>query len=112
MHMNNLHLSPDAQSDLEEIKDYISKELENPKAAVSVVGKITKTMRMLREHALIGSPLSSIADVSSDYRFLVSGSYMVFYRASGKDVFIDRVLYGRRDYLRILLGDDAPAYEI
>ena len=30
---------------------------------------------------------------------------MVFYRVNGADVFIDRVLYGRRDYLRILLGD-------
>ncbi len=110
--MNNLHLSPGTQNDLAEIKAYLAKELENPNAAISVVGKIAKTMRMLREHALIGAPLSSIADVSSDYRFLVSGSYMVFYRASGKDVFIDRVLYGRRDYLRILLGKEAPAYEI
>ncbi len=110
--MNNLHLSPEAQNDLAEIKAYISKELENHNAAISVVGKITKTIRTLREHALMGAPLSSIADVSSDYRFLVSGSYMVFYRASGKDVFIDRVLYGRRDYLRILLGEDAPEYEI
>ena len=30
---------------------------------------------------------------------------MVFYRVSDKDVFIDRVLYGRRDYLRILFAD-------
>ena len=32
---------------------------------------------------------------------------MIFYRVTGKDVFIDRVLYGRRDYLRILFGDIA-----
>ncbi len=108
--MNNIYLSPEARNDLAEIKAYISKELENPKAAVSVISKITKSIRMLQQHALIGAPLSSIADVSNDYRFLVSGSYMVFYRASGKDVFVDRVLYGRRDYLRILLGDDAPDY--
>ncbi len=106
--MNNLYLSPDAQNDLAEIKSYITKDLENPQAAMSVVSKIMKTIRLLRERALIGTPLSSTADVSTDYRFLVSGSYMVFYRASGKDVFIDRVLYGRRDYLRILLGEDAP----
>ena len=62
---------------------------------------------MLQEHALIGVPLSAIADVNSDYRYLISGSYMIFYRVTGKDVFIDRVLYGRRDYLRILFGDIA-----
>ena len=43
--------------------------------------------------------------MESDYRFLVSGNYLVFYRAYGKDVYIDRVLYGRRDYMLILFGD-------
>ena len=60
---------------------------------------------MLRDHALIGTPLSSVADVNGDYRFLVSGNYMVFYRAIGNDIYIDRVLYGRRDYLRILFDE-------
>ena len=105
--MNNLYLSPEAQDDLSEIKAYIAEDLENPQAALSTVTKITKTIRMLQEHALIGVPLSAIADVNSDYSYLISGSYMIFYRVTGKDVFIDRVLYGRRDYLRILFGDIA-----
>lgn len=103
--MNKLHLSPEAQEDLSEIKAYIAEDLENPQAALSTVMKITKTIRMLQDHALIGTPLSAVADVNSDYRYLVSGNYMVFYRVAGKDVFIDRVLYGRRDYLRILFAD-------
>ena len=103
--MNKLHLSPEAQEDLSEIKAYIAEDLENPQAALSTVMKITKTIRMLQDHALIGTPLSAVADVNSDYRYLVSGSYMVLYRVAGKDVFIDRVLYGRRDYLRILFAD-------
>ena len=105
MHMNNLHLSEAAQDDLEEIKTYISKELENPTAALSTVCRITNSIRILRDHALAGAPLSSIANVDNDYRFLVSGNYIVFYRASGSEVYADRVLYGRRDYLRILFGD-------
>ena len=103
--MNKLHLSPEAQEDLSEIKAYIAEDLENPQAALSTVTKITKTIRMLQDHALIGTPLSAVADGNSDYRYLVSGNYMVFYRVAGKDVFIDRVLYGRRDYLRILFAD-------
>ena len=103
--MNKLHLSPEAQEDLSEIKAYIAEDLENPQAALSTVTKITKTIRMLQDHALIGTPLSAVADVNSDYRYLVSGNYTVFYRVAGKDVFIDRVLYGRRDYLRILFAD-------
>ena len=63
--MNNLHLSYEAQNDLSDIKDYIAEDLENPQAAIATVSKITKTIRMLRDRALIGTPLSSIADVDA-----------------------------------------------
>lgn len=58
-----------------------------------------------KEHCLYKrkrTPLSSMEDVDGEYRFLVSGNYMVFYRANGNDIYVDRVLYGRRDYLRVL----------
>ena len=99
--MNNLHLSQEAQRDLAEIKIYIEKELLNPSAALA----ITKNLRILREYANAGTPLSSIADVESDYRFLVSGNYLSFYRTYGNEVYVDRILYARRDYMRILFGD-------
>ena len=103
--MNNLHLSIEAQSDLAEIKAYITQDLENPVAARSTVQKIMKDIRRLREYAFIGTPLSSITGEESDYRFLVTGSYLTFYRVDGHNIFVDRVLYGRRDYLRILFGN-------
>lgn len=53
----------------------------------------------------IGAPLSSVADVVSAYRFLISGSYMIFYRVNDYGVYVDRVLYGRRDYMNILFKD-------
>lgn len=65
---NNVHYSPKARNDLDEIWEYISFELCNPQAAENTVNKI-------------------------------------FYRSIGQDVYIDRVLYGRRDYLRILFSD-------
>lgn len=103
--MNEIRLSPASQADLEEIKAYIAEELENPGAALAVVGRLTKSMRFLQTHALAGAPLSSVADVESDYRFLVSGNYLIFYRAYENTVYVDRVLYGRRDYLRVLFGN-------
>ena len=60
-------------------------------------------MDRLETFAELGAPLSSIANVEEDYRFLVSGSYMIFYRVMGSDVYVDRILYGRRDYLSVLL---------
>lgn len=106
--MSNLTLSADAKKDLADIKRYITENLENPKAALAVLSKITDNIRLLRSHPLIGTPLTAIAKTDSDYRYLVSGNYMVFYRVTGHEVYVDRVLYGRRDYLNALLGDTSP----
>lgn len=103
--MNNLHLSPEAQNDLMDIKNYITEELKNPQAAIDTVNKITSSIRLLRDHGHIDAPLSSVAIIDSDYRFLVSGNYLVFYRANDNDIYIDRILYGRREYLRILFDE-------
>ena len=103
--MNNLHLSEEAQNDLIEIKTYIEEELLNPSAALSTVSRITKSLRMLQTYAEIGTPLSSIMDIESDHRFIVSGNHISFYRAYGSEVYIDRILYARRDYMRILFED-------
>ncbi len=94
---------------MDEIWDYISSELQNISAAERTVNRIMDDVDRLADFAEIGAPLSSIADVDSDYRFLVTGSYLTFYRVYGSDIYVDRVLYGRRDYLRILfdkLQDD------
>lgn len=103
--MNKLHLSPQAQNDLSEIKDYIARDLENPGTARRTVHRITTELRILQTFAFAGTPLSSIVDIHGDYRFLTSGNYLAFYRVKGTDVYIDRILYGRSDYLRALLGD-------
>ena len=107
---SELHLTPEAQADLLAIKTYISKDLENPVAALSTLKRITQTIRLLRGQALIGTPLSAIADLRNDegYRYLTSGSYMIFYRTAGRDVYIDRILYGGRDYLRALGLEPSP----
>lgn len=106
--VNKLHLSLDAQKDLAGIKKYIAEELENPQAALATVTRITKEIRMLCNYAALGTPLASIAQTDEDYRYLVSGNYMVFYRTDGSDIYIDRVLYGRSNYLRDLLADKQP----
>ena len=63
------------------------------------------TVDELENFSETGVLLSSVTDIESDYRFLTSGNDIVFYRVNEQDVYIDRVLYGRRDYLRILFPD-------
>ena len=103
--MYKLKISPEAKDDLAEIKGYISQELCNPQAAVNLVSKITKKIRGLSEHLGIGAPLSSVVDIQTDYRFLVCANYLIFYRCENGIIFVSRILYGRRDYTRILFGD-------
>ncbi len=102
---NKIHYSPESRHDLDDIWDYIVSELQNRSAAEHVINRIMDTVGHLKNFAEMGTPLSSIADVGTDYRFLVSGNYMVFYRVQGSDVYIDRVLYGRSDYMSIMFKD-------
>ena len=103
--MHEVKLSPAAGEDIVGIREYISMQLKNPAAALSVVSRILARTRILRNHPEAGKPLSSVVDVQTDYRFPTSGDYLIFYRYEEEAVFVTRVLYGRRDYTRILFGD-------
>jgi len=105
--MVNLKISPKAQKDMLEIKEYIFEELGNPTAATNLLAKITKRFRDLMEFPLIGVPLSSVIKIETSYRYLVCGQYTAFYRYENDTVYVDKVLYGRRDFMRILFGDVA-----
>lgn len=63
-----------------------------------------KKIHGLEEHPLIGAPFASIIDIQSDCRFLVCDNYLIFYRCEDKKIFVLRILYDRRDYIRILCG--------
>jgi addiction module RelE/StbE family toxin len=103
--MFKLSISPEAKNDLHDIKSYIGENLGNPQAAMNVVSKITKRIKELKQFPQIGRKLSSIVQIETQYRFLECGNYMVFYRHEEEEVFVDRILYGHRDYMRILFPE-------
>ena len=104
--MHKIKVNPMATEDLMEIKDYITKELENPAAAISVISKIIKKYEELKEFPLMGAGLSSKINVKTDFRYVVSGNYLVFYRADHEFVYIYRILYAGRDYLKVLFPNE------
>lgn len=103
--MAEVEISPIARADMREIGDYISRELHNPTAALRLMQRFRKAIRSLGEFPKMGAPLLSAGRQDAPYRTLVCGSYMIFYHLSSDTVLIDRVLYGRRDYLALLFGD-------
>ena len=100
--MTEIVFSPEAITDLKQIKTYITEELCSGQAAADTLLNIMKRIQYLSGFPEIGAPLSSIVNAAADYRFLVCGNYTAFYRYENGTVYIVRVLYGRRDYMRIL----------
>ena len=94
-----------ALEDLKEIKAYITDELCNPEAAIKVIKDIIKAYEGLAQTPFMGKKLSAVIDVETDFRYCISGSYLIFYRVDSDYVSVYRILYGRRDYTRILFGD-------
>ena len=109
--MNNILYSPKAQADLDEIWDYISDKLQSPSAAQNTVNGILDTIEMLREQVEIGKPLYFSSGLYSGYRYLIYRNYLAFYRIVSDTVYIDRVIYGKRDYMRLLFGGAEEQYD-
>lgn len=103
--MAEIKFSPEAITDLQQTKAYITNELCNEQAAVNTIAKLTKNIRMLADFPASGVSLSSVVGFETDYRFLVCGNYTVFYRIENQTVNIIRVLYGRRNFMQILFGE-------
>lgn len=103
--MANVILSPEAEKDLVKIGDYIARQSGRPKTALNTIHKIKARIDELKDFPLIGTPLSAVVAVDTDYRFLGCGNYLAFYRYKNGAVLIDRMLHGRQDYISILLGD-------
>ena len=103
-----IRVTPTALNDLKEIKSYIENNLSNSIAANNVIKRIIDDYSRLENSPYMGSLLSTKVPFDTDYRFIVSGNYLVFYKADDEYVSIYRILYGRRDYLKIIFDDIEP----
>ena len=103
--MSKLILTAGAKRDLADIEAYITNRLKNGGAALRLVASVTKALRGLEQFPNMGRVVES--DLNEyGYRALVCGDYLAFYRVDGDTVYVDRILYGRRDYMALLFGDE------
>ena len=101
--MAKVQISPLAQQDLLNIRQYIETELANPVAAHRTMERMLKAIRQLEQFPLSGAPLQYNGS-DTGYRYVTSGNYVALYIGTRSTVQLVRVLYGRRDTIRILLG--------
>ena len=94
------HLTPQAETDLEEIGDYIA--LDNPKRAVSFVREIRQHCEQIAE-----GPLRYVArpELGHAVRICVHGNYLIVFEPFEKGALILRVLQGARNLPGIYGGD-------
>ncbi|MCL1803879.1 MAG: type II toxin-antitoxin system RelE/ParE family toxin [Eubacteriaceae bacterium] len=93
--MNEIYLSKQALSDLKSIQSIGGESTH--KEVVNVL----KRIRELGQYDGIGAPMSPVLGYESSYRFIISSNYLIFYRSSQARVYIDRVLFSRRDFIKI-----------
>ena len=108
--MAKIQFTPEAINDLQSTRRYIEEELCSEQAAQNTIRKIMSRIAQLETFPEIGALLNSIVPVANDYRFLVCGNYTAFYRYENGEVFIIRVLYGRRNFMQLLFGEPEEDY--
>lgn len=101
---NTIHYSALAEQDLDGIFAYIAYDLQNPIAAQNTIQGIMATIADLKTLSGIGTKVILPNAIDSGYRFISYKNYLAFYRQEAQDIYIDRVLYNKRDYLSILFG--------
>ena len=99
---NTLHYSPQALKDLDEIFDYIFTDKQNPIAARNTIEGIKNSIAELKTLDNIGVKVRFPGGLETPYHFIKYNNYLTFYRQIEKDVYIDRIIYGKRDYIKIL----------
>ena len=95
-----LRFTPGALNDLAEIKQYIRKNSESPIAAGKIISGILASCSLLKEQPRLGMELSKLIGRETDYRYLISRKYVIFYRIEGSSISIYRIIDTRTDYIR------------
>lgn len=101
-----------ALSDLEYIWSFLTIDCDNANAAERTINGVLDDLERLAILPESGTPLDYRCIIHSDYRFIVSGNYLAFYLFEDGIVHIVRVLDGRSDYLRKLLGTSSSAIDL
>ena len=91
---------PIAEEDLNEIVDYLLEySIDAANAFIDELEKLEERLSMFPESAV------AIRDKkfrSMGYRMAVIGDYLLFYTLRNENVYVMRIMHGKRDYLSLL----------
>ena len=91
-----------AMDDLRDIYNYISNVLNNPIAAERIIKNVRQAFLSISNMPFIGQSLNNKINTDTSFRFFTCGNYLIFYLVEENHVAIHRIIYGKRDYAKIL----------
>lgn len=98
----NVELTDDALLDLDRVYNEIFKTCLDNKITKDYINGLLDKIEILSDFPESGAPLY-VGRTQSDYRYIIHKSYMAFYHFYNETIFIDRIVYGKSDYL-VTLG--------
>lgn len=104
--MSSAQWSPLSLSDMDDAYDFIFTRSESAEAAQKAIEAIVRTVKRLQTFPLSGRALDVLETSRISYRYAIAGNYLVFYHVDEDQVYVDRVLDGRSNYLRTLRLSD------
>ncbi len=94
------YLGP-AVADLLSIVDYIAEE--RPRAADKMLDRFEKAVARLERSPFAGKAPNDDELRRRNFRMLIVGKYLVFYKITDETIVIHRIIHGARDYKHLLL---------
>lgn len=99
MHIN---FSKESLSDLNNIRNYISYELQASMSANKIISNILKSCNYLSQFPYFGKSLNAILNIQTNIKYIISNSYFIFYILDNDSIKIIRILSSKTNYLKII----------
>jgi len=100
--MFKIHYLPLALNDLIDIVRYITDKLEAPRAAEKFLSKLDREIQKIAANPFRCHLYVPPEKLKHEYRVLHVDNYSLFYEAKNGKIEIYRIIYSKRDILRLL----------
>lgn len=97
--MMKLRINPLVADDLRSIKEYIAED--NEEMAVKTIQEIYAQIENVQRFPFVGANLSKRVSFRTDYKYVISGNYVVLYKIGDEYVEIYRVINRYQDITQI-----------
>ena len=97
--MMKLRINPLVAEDLKNIKEYIAED--NEEMAVKTIQEIYAQIENIQQFPYAGANLSKRVSFRTDYKYVISGNYVVLYKIGDEYLEIYRVVNRYQDITQI-----------